>query len=134
MRKYSLLYVGLGLITCLAILHFMAISFYFYWILEWFDTAMHFLGGFTGGLIAIWFLFDSKLFYKYMPGVAGAIFGALVAILIVGIAWEIFEYVNGLTQSTEKYAIDTTYDLIADVCGAILAGIIGSREMFRIKT
>lgn len=133
MKEYSLLYVGLCLITVLAILNFIAISFYFYWIFWWFDMMIHFLAGLTGGLIAIWFLFDSKLFYRHVPGVSGAIFGALIAIITVGVAWEIFEYVNGLTQSTEAYATDTTYDLIADMLGAVLAGIIGSREVFHSR-
>lgn len=48
--------------------------------------------------------------------------------------WEIFEYINDLTQSTEDYTLDTVHDLIADLSGAIFAGIIGAKEIFRKST
>ncbi|KKU20482.1 MAG: hypothetical protein UX31_C0039G0012 [Candidatus Nomurabacteria bacterium GW2011_GWA1_46_11] len=41
--------------------------------------------------------------------------------------WEIFEYANGLTQSTEKYSLDVVHDLLSDSLGAILALLIARR-------
>ncbi len=50
--------------------------------------------------------------------------------MIVGIAWEIFEYTNGIIQSHERYQFDVMNDLILDGAGAILAAFIGTRKYF----
>lgn len=94
---------------------------------------MHFLAGLASGLVVIWFLFDSGIFYKRSPTTFESILWACVCLMIVGVAWEFFEYANGLTQSTEGYALDTIHDLIADFAGACSAGMIGAREIFRVK-
>lgn len=47
--------------------------------------------------------------------------------LIVGIGWEIFERINGIAtdiSSGETYWQDTTYDLISDSLGALIASLI----------
>lgn len=41
--------------------------------------------------------------------------------MAIGGAWEIFEYVNGITFSTEGYALDTIHDLIMDAVGVTFA-------------
>jgi len=82
---------------------------------------MHFLAGFAGGFVAYWFFMRSGLFLQRR------IFSVFVVVLIVGVAWEFFEYFNGITDSHEGYALDVTVDLILDSAGAILAGFIAKR-------
>ncbi|MDP3875038.1 MAG: hypothetical protein Q8Q22_00755 [bacterium] len=112
MRKSALLYTAFGLMIILGALHFTAIEFHFYWTLWWYDLMMHTLGGFIGGLIILWFLesFDSSK----------PILLALISVMIVGILWEIFEYVYDVAQVAD-YWWDTITDLIADGVGAVLA-------------
>jgi len=101
-----------------------ASEFYFYWIYWWFDYIMHFLGGLSIGLFVLW----GALRFGFLSGGerddVWIIMMALIAVLIIGISWEIFEYMNGLTQSTESYSLDVVHDLWSDVLGAFLAGFI----------
>ena len=131
MKKHSHLYIAFGLVVVLGTLHFIATAFYFYWTLWWFDNLMHFLAGLTGGFIAVWFLFDSGIFYKHPPTVSESVLWALLFLVTVGIVWEIFEYVNGITQLFESYTVDTLADLFFDALGAILAGVIGAKRLLK---
>ena len=114
----------------LGVLHFIAITFYLYWTLWWFDNLMHLLAGFSGGLITIWFLFDSGTFFKRSPTTLELFLYVLLAVLTVGVAWEIFEYVNKITEteSAGEYVSDTIHDLIADALGAIGASFVWMKK------
>lgn len=89
---------------------------------------MHFLGGLAVGLFAIWVLFHSNIFFKRIPKRAEAGLVALIAVLIVGIGWEIFEYVNDISIATEGYVPDTFHDLLFDILGAGLGSLFASEE------
>lgn len=132
-KKYSLLSLSLGLVVIFSLLHFSALFLHLYWTVWWFDNAMHFLGGFIGGLIVIWFLFDSGIFYKRVPSLLIPFLLVLLLALIVGVAWEIFEYVNGIAKSTEEYIPDTFRDIVFDVLGGAFASLVGFKQIFRIK-
>ncbi|MDO8729346.1 MAG: hypothetical protein Q7K26_05715 [bacterium] len=112
MRKNSLLYTAFSLIIVLGTLHFIAETFYLYWTFWWLDIMMHLLAGFSGALVVLWFLGPFNIVRLLTI--------TLVCLFIVAIAWEIFEYVYDLTQST-NYWQDTILDLIADGIGAFLA-------------
>ncbi len=109
MRKSFLLYIALGLIVVLGTLHFMAEVFHLYWVYWWLDIVVHFLAGFSGSLVLAWFFGPLGMFR--------AIFYILIFMFAVGIAWEIFEYVNDLVQPID-YWQDTISDLIADMLGS----------------
>ena len=118
----------------MAVLNFIALALYFYWTIWWSDILVHTLAGLIGGFIAIWFFFDSGLFFKNHPTSLQTIVVGVICVLIAGIAWEIFEYVyisDIIEQSTENYTLDTINDFLADLIGAILAGIIGAKKIFR---
>jgi len=114
MRKNSLLYTAFALIALLGIVHIIAETFYLYWTLWWFDNVSHFLGGLALGVFIVWFLNPEKR----SPG---SFLTVLACLLALGVAWEIFEYINDLSYSIEGYALDTTTDLIMDALGATLA-------------
>ena len=112
MKKYSLLYTALGLIVILAILHLIALEFYFYWTIWWYDIMMHTLAGFSGGLAVLWFLRNLKNYTAMLL--------AILSVLVVGIAYEVFEYIFDI-MPPGIYWQDTTLDLICDGIGAIFA-------------
>lgn len=122
--KLSSLYLALICAVLLASMHFLANTFYFYWTLWWYDVIMHFLAGVTGGLATYWMLFQSNLFFKSEVSKKMAIGIVLVIMMCVGVAWEVFEYTNGITDSQEGYALDTFNDLVLDGCGAVFAVLI----------
>lgn len=120
--KYRLLYLILFLVVVVASLNYIAGIFYYYWTIGWFDSFVHFLAGISIGLISIWIYFQSGLFKQSIPEKREAVLISIICVLVIGIGWEIFEYANGLTQSTESYSLDTVHDLISDTLGALVAG------------
>ena len=114
MRKNSLLYVGLALSFILLSLHLFAFSFYLYWTVFWYDFLMHFLGGLTFGVLAVWF-------FKIEIRSSRALFLVLFWVLVPSLVWEVFEYLNDISVTTENYTIDTTIDFVMDTLGALAA-------------
>ena len=114
MRQRPLLYTASGFMAVVAVLHIIALPFSLYWTYWWFDIVMHFLAGFSGGLFILWFFAPFSI-YK-------SLFLTLGYLLVVGVAWEIFEFVFDITISQPtNYWQDTIYDLINDTLGALLA-------------
>ena len=97
----------------LAIVHNLALTFFLYWKYEWFDIFMHFLGGATVafGVSALFILKVSyfRTFPKLLP--------VLLLVLIISIAWEIFEIVGDIVVMDETFLPDTILDLIMDMFG-----------------
>lgn len=117
MRKSYLLYTGLGLSILLWILNFVAIDLSLYWALGWYDIMMHFLGGATIGVVVVWFL-------NLEDWPPRSFLLVLTYVMAVSVAYEIFEYMNGLTLSTQEYSIDTSIDLLMDAIGAIFMAFV----------
>ncbi len=126
MRKVSLLYVAFALIILLGIIHLIAESFHLYWTIWWFDNLSHFLGGFSLGFFSLYIFYESGLFGDKIS-FTKAIFISFVLVMMIGGAWEMFEYTNDLTQSTEEYPLDVVHDLLSDVLGVILASLVAKR-------
>jgi hypothetical protein len=124
MHKQILL-LSFAAVVLLGILQWFAAEFYLYWIWWWFDYVTHFIGGFAIELFALWFILRiMPSAWRYDP-----IQLALIVVLIVGVGWEIFEYVNGITDSAEGYPLDIAHDMVADLLGAVCAGMIALRLM-----
>lgn len=131
MRSSSLPYVALGLIIFLGALHFTAETFYLYWTIWWFDNLVHFLAGFAGGFVVIWFLVRHREFYPNSSlSKVEVILAVVSSVLIFGGVWEIFEYATKITELLESALSDTIFDLLADSLGALLAGFLGLRSFF----
>lgn len=126
MRKYSFLYIAFVLVILLAVVDFFALSFYLYWTIWWFDNVTHFLGGFSLGFFALYIFHESGLFGNDLS-FTKVIFLSFVSVVILSGVWEVFEYVNGITRSTEKYSLDVVHDLISDTLGVTLALLIAKR-------
>lgn len=130
-KKPSLLYLSFILVITLAGLHFLAEAFYLYWTYWWYDWVLHFIGGLSIGLVIYWVLFDSGLWGRRAETVLVPVLSVLTCLLLIGVAWEIMEYVYGITDSHEaKYFDDVMHDLIADAAGAILAALIGVKMTY----
>lgn len=117
----------------LGLSHFIAEKFYLYWTLWWFDNYMHFLGGFVVGLASVWLVFDSGLFIRREPRVSEAVLAALIFVVVIGVAWEVFEYVGGIAGFEHNYVEDTISDIVFDILGATTAALIGVKKIFRIR-
>ncbi|MFH1956719.1 MAG: hypothetical protein ABIJ28_03675 [Patescibacteria group bacterium] len=117
-------------------IHLVAIYFSLYWIVDWLDIVMHFLGGIWLALIAIWlFYFSGKM------NVSGISFGWQIFFLVGvaalgGVLWEFFEFGfdNLFLHNFEEFKIlpgcaqlgvaDTMSDLFFDLLGGLIGGLI----------
>src|SRR3990167_3601657 len=128
MRKSSFLYTAFGVIVVIGALHFIAEAFYLYWTIWWLDIIVHLLAGFSGGLVIAWFFGPTSTLKSAML--------ILVGMLIIGIAWEVFEYILNLIQPIH-YWQDTVLALVAGMLGALLPclslSLIGRPPPFSFK-
>ncbi len=128
-KRTDLLYITLALALLGGVLYFLAGVFYFFWIFWWYDVVVHFLVGMTGGFSLYWGFYHSGLIFRGpFKNQALSILLVFICVMSVAVGWEIFEYVNDITDSSEGYALDTVNDLILGGTGAILAGLFASRR------
>jgi hypothetical protein len=122
MTRQNLLYILLSLVCFVAVLHTMASLFSLYWRVAWFDILPHFFGGAFVALGLFWLSFFSG--YSGVRRLSNpiSVFALIFfGTLIVGIGWEVFEYLLGHIWSPEGYWLDTMTDLSIDVLGALTA-------------
>ena len=126
---HPLLLVSLFFIIVLAILHFAALIFLFYWRFAWFDNLMHVLGGVWLASSLIWLTNFSP--YKITLSLRGEseLTTILIGVLTISVFWEVFEYVLGVTYA-ERYLVDTAADLFFGLAGATAAWFILKRLGF----
>lgn len=112
------------LTVIISVLYYLALKFYFYWIWEWFDMFMHFLGGLWVVLFFVWLLFFSGFRKININEIKKRkfFFISIFAVLITGLLWEIFEiYISFVSIEEYGYALDTILDLMMDLIGGITA-------------
>src|SRR3989344_9420295 len=114
MSKSTILITSLCFAALLWTLNQIALVFYFYWTLAWYDIMMHFLGGLTIGVFLICIFRIANISTRSFLVV-------FLLAMFISIDWEIFEYVNDIVDPTENYAIDTAYDLVMDALGITAA-------------
>lgn len=102
------------------VLNNIAQTYYLYWVYWWYDIMMHFLGGVLIGAIGVWGAFR---IHPAMPQVH-VLLVTLATIGVVGIGWEVFEYMNGFYIGEKAIVFDTILDLIMDTLGALIAFVI----------
>ncbi len=105
-----LLFAQLAVVAVLAVLHMYALAHYSYWRLPWLDMVSHFLGGLWAGLFSFW------LFVKI--GREPNIIYCVGAVFALGMAWELFEALNGITNISSEM-LDTLGDISMDIVGGI---------------
>jgi hypothetical protein len=113
------------LASILAVAHRSAIAFQWYWHYWWFDIAMHFLGGFLIAGVLLLLSPSLQWLARKSNGVFSTGFLIVLGTLIVGLAWELYEYYLGVTFiEFRQYAFDTALDIIMDLAGAIMMVVL----------
>jgi hypothetical protein len=125
MLKQPLFIISFILILIIGILHIIALKFFLYWSIPWFDNLMHFLGGLWFGTISIWFFYFSGYAGKFTPEfTARNVFTVSIAsVIAIGVLWEIFEIYAGVLSFVTNYSLDTSFDLLMDTLGAAAAAL-----------
>lgn len=111
--------IGIAALAFLiAALHVVANAYFLYWSVWWFDILMHFLGGLFIAASALWLLR-----FEVPPGIRSRIpvfISVFGAVLIVGVAWEVFEKITGAYNAIH-YTLDTATDIAMDMAGMLAA-------------
>ncbi len=106
-------------------LHHLGSYYFLYWSLDWFDIVMHFLGGVSVAMIFVYAYYSTSIGLK-----KHLIAKTFVFVMLIGIAWEYFEYYFKIANPTKgNYVEDTTLDLIFDALGALLVGVISNLKL-----
>lgn len=114
MSRKSILLIWIAAAAFVGIFHTLALKFYLYWAVPWTDFAIHMLGG------SVVFMPFYLLYRERLP-VWRACALALLTLLGVDICWEVFEFVEGLSELEPGFWPDTIADTAASYIGAFLA-------------
>lgn len=119
-----------ALSAAIFILNEIAAVNHLYWVYWWYDIMMHFLGGFLIGGLSAWGArrFDETMTFSRVVVVV------LVAVALVGVGWEVFEYLTGQYAGQPGIVADTILDLVMDVLGALFAVVLFRRILPRPST
>lgn len=100
------------LLSLFGVFHLLALRFFLYWQIPWFDIPMHLLGGAT---IVFWVFslthFGLKLnqsFFRVGP--------ILLFVFLLAVTWEVSQYVF-IEMNKPNYILDTLSDLFFSVLG-----------------
>lgn len=114
MDKRKLLKYIVFLMFVIFLANNIALKFYWYYSISWFDMLMHFLGGLWVGLFFSYIFYDKNPFFKQLLTV-------ILCVLSVGILWEIFEFFIGAIAHDPFSIRDTTSDIFFDLAGGLFA-------------
>jgi hypothetical protein len=105
---------------------------YWYSAMWWFDIPMHILGGMFLALLA------GALFFKQMVSLSAReqLVTILLFVLIVGLGWELYEYV---VQAFVKDVViagipDSIKDMVMDLLGGLITSVFVLRTVKRYNT
>ncbi len=104
-----------SIVTFIFAINYVAMKFYWYFSIWYFDMPMHLLGGFWVGLASI-YIFSLKEFnFKFILKV-------FICVLLIGFFWEIFEILVDKSITQDSFNIlDTTSDMFFDLAGGGLS-------------
>lgn len=107
---------ALWLVVVIFLVNLAAMKFFWYSSIWWFDMPMHFAGGVFLGLVAL----ASYARAKGMENPAmKAFIVVLMATLVFGVGWEIFEFgIDTFITFSPHNLLDTVSDICFDLAGA----------------
>lgn len=131
-EKKSVLKRVFSLVLFILIANLLAMKFFWYSSIWYFDMIMHFLGGFWLAMILVYvFLYHLKMDRNNYFKLAIYI---ILSVVVIGFLWEIFEVVvSHLTQASDFNTLDTASDLFFDLTGGLVGVIFFLTKMDKPK-
>jgi hypothetical protein len=127
--RKQILYILATLIIFVAILNYIAMKAMWYYIFWYFDMPMHFLGGVVLTLLVSYVLYNRITKEDIVP-----VLHILLAVLIIGVGWEVFEYVfNNVIAGQIWNMLDTLSDICFDMAGGVMGLFIIKDSLKPIK-
>ena len=124
MHNRTLFYTQAALLLLIAIVHAFALTYDLYWYYPLLNRVVHFSGGVWIALASIWLLARHGRKFGFLQIIA--------IVMLVSIAWELFEVVIGMTHEKD-YVLDTSLDLTMDFLGGV-CGFFLARRFTRADT
>jgi hypothetical protein len=122
MLKRRLLIISFFTILLVAIFHFMALKYSWYWSFRWIDIPVHIVGGFWVSLTVLWIALKVGHIEKITNYKKRALVLMIGSAFIVGILWEVFEVVFKINfLHNVGYWRDSLKDILDDFLGGGLA-------------
>jgi hypothetical protein len=114
-----------------AVMHYLALTLYFYWTISWFDILMHLMGGFVIGLIGLFILLNF-LGSEIIVNKKVSLILVLGFVLVIGLGWELWELFMNFTSVMEDQ-LDTVIDIVMDVIGGYFAFLYGKKHLWKVN-
>ena len=127
MKRSSLLYALIPLSILLAGGHYFGGVFGFYLDFPFFDLVMHFGAGIICAFSILYVLDVVRVSGALVMSRMRVVLFAVVGALLIGVAWEAFEYVYDITFAS-NYLTDTASDVAMDLLGAFVASLYALRK------
>lgn len=82
----------------------------------------HLIGGIFVALLVLWIRFLSGYISVQFdhPPISQVFLLAFLGVIIIGISWEVFERLLGMTWNLEGYWADTITDMAMDIIGGLV--------------
>ncbi|HAT68143.1 MAG: hypothetical protein A2481_00640 [Candidatus Yonathbacteria bacterium RIFOXYC2_FULL_47_9] len=113
------------LVVAIAITQIFAESYYWYWLMRWFDMPMHFAGGLWVAGVVLWWRFFSGRCASAPIAIKPLFIWAVMGAVGIGALWEVYEAgVSYLTVGHMNDMFDTFGDLVFDILGGLMAASI----------
>ena len=127
MSRNNFLIRLVSLIFFIFLVNYLAMQFYWYSSIWYFDMPMHFLGGFWLGLAIIWFFKIQYISFRLILKI-------ILGVLLIGIFWEFFEIlVNNYTIQNSFNTLDTVSDILFDISGGFFAVLYFLKRIMPIR-
>jgi len=122
MIKKKLLLISLVTILFIAIFHYFATAYYWYWTYKWIDIPVHIVGGFWVSIVALLV----SLEIRHIDSINGykrkSLLVMIISALIIAFFWEIFELVFKITSLHDvSYWRDSSIDIFNSLVGSVIA-------------
>lgn len=117
MDRKNLFKISAYSVILLSLVNFIALKFYWYFSIWYFDMLMHFWGGLCVGFALMWLLFDENpdFSFKFILKIG-------LGVLFIGVSWEIFEILfNNIIAQNQFNALDSVSDIFFDLSGGLCA-------------
>jgi len=145
MSRLLKLYITTGLVTAVTVgLGLAAYHFFWFWHFWWFDVLLHLLAGLSIGLISLSvYVLVNRLKGDNLRDLKYILSVTIIAVAVTGIIWELLEFQidqSWATRISIKQLVvlqigfwDTIGDLVWDLLGAVLAGLIFYHQSPRLN-
>lgn len=97
--------------------NFLALKFFWYSLIWYFDIVMHFLGGVWVGMFFLYVFTRGER----QISIKRLFLEVILATLVVGVLWEFYEYYLSVISGSSWDLMDTLSDMFFDFLGGIVA-------------